>query len=111
MKPQHIQIDEHGTRTYHSDEEMTNVHREDGPAIQRSDGSNFWIINNQLHREDGPAIEIFGGFNFWYINGNNVTEQEHAAYFKLPGKKIIKPSSKKKLTLSKINKLIERQVN
>lgn len=112
MRPQYIETDEYGTRTYHSDEDMTNIHREDGPAIEKADGSKYWIINNTLHREDGPAIEMFGGFKFWYINNKNVTEEEHAAHFSLPGKKTIKPNlGKKKPTMVKINKLIERQVN
>ena len=45
------------------------LHREDGPAIERSNGFNSWYINGKLHREDGPAIEQSNGYNSWYING------------------------------------------
>jgi hypothetical protein len=33
------------------------LHREDGPAIERGDVSRVWYINEEQHREDGPAIE------------------------------------------------------
>jgi len=44
-------------------------HREDGPAVEYSDGTKYWFINGKLHREDGPAIEQYNGTNEWYING------------------------------------------
>jgi hypothetical protein len=44
-------------------------HREDGPAIEYSNGSKFWYLNGELHREDGPAIEYSNGSKFWYLNG------------------------------------------
>ena len=45
------------------------LHREDGPAIERADGSKFWYKNNKLHREDGPAIEYVSGYKEYYYNG------------------------------------------
>jgi hypothetical protein len=35
-----------------------------------------WYYNNanQLHREDGPAIEYSDGDKDWYINGEELTE-------------------------------------
>jgi hypothetical protein len=36
-------------------------HREDGPAIEYSDGGKAWYINDKRHREDGPAIEYSDG--------------------------------------------------
>ena len=30
-----------------------------------------------LHREDGPAIEYSNGCKSWYLNGKEVTETEH----------------------------------
>jgi hypothetical protein len=44
-------------------------HREDGPAVERADGSLEWWSNGKLHREDGPAIEYVNGSREWYING------------------------------------------
>ena len=45
------------------------LHREDGPAVERSDGTKFWCINDKFHRADGPAIEYSNGDKNWYING------------------------------------------
>src|SRR5690606_6887315 len=72
-------------------------HREDGPAIEytngdkrwyieekelteeefnarpkktvRSDGTIEWRVNGQLHREDGPAVEDVNCNKYWYIKG------------------------------------------
>ena len=37
-----------------------------------------WYYNsaNQLHRDDGPAIEYSDGVKPWYINGKRLTEAE-----------------------------------
>jgi len=45
------------------------LHREDGPAVEHTDGDKFWYINDELHREDGPAIEKSNGDKSWYLNG------------------------------------------
>ena len=39
-------------------------------------GTRFWYVNDLLHREDGPAIEWSNGDRSWYLHGNKVTEQE-----------------------------------
>lgn len=48
-------------------------HREDGPAIQTSDGVTAWYLHGNLHREDGPAFEFISSNNVWckawYLNG------------------------------------------
>ena len=46
-------------------------HREDGPAWEGADGSKHWFINGKLHREDGPAV-IRDGMKRWYINGEHI---------------------------------------
>ena len=33
------------------------LHRIDGPAVERISGSKEWWLDGKLHREDGPAIE------------------------------------------------------
>jgi len=38
-----------------------NLHREDGPAIERGNGDKLWLIDSRLHREDGPAVEKENG--------------------------------------------------
>ena len=42
-------------------------HREDGPAVEYTNGDKEWWINDQCHREDGPAIEYC--YKAWYTNG------------------------------------------
>jgi antitoxin component YwqK of YwqJK toxin-antitoxin module len=69
MKTQYIKKNNVGT-FYYSDKTMTNLHREDGPAVEYSDGTKSWYLNGQLHREDGPAAEWADGKNKeWYLNG------------------------------------------
>ena len=42
------------------------------------DGSKEWRLDGQLHRTDGPAIERARGTKAWYLNGEKVGEAEHA---------------------------------
>ena len=78
MKPQYIEIDEFGNKRYYSDRDMTIIHREDGPAIEWSDGSKEWWLNGEFHREDGPAVEYANGYNEWWLNSKFLSEAEHA---------------------------------
>jgi hypothetical protein len=52
-------------------------HREDGPALEYSNGEKHWYYENQLHRVDGPAVEFANGVKAWHLNGLAVTEAEH----------------------------------
>ena len=54
-------------------------HREDGPAIERADGDKAWYLNGKLHREDGPAVEYADGVKDWYLNNIQLTEEEFKA--------------------------------
>lgn len=47
-----------------------NLHRDDGPAIEYSDGGKFWYKEGNLHREGGPAREYSNGNKEWWIEGN-----------------------------------------
>jgi hypothetical protein len=101
-KEQFIHIDTNGNKFYYSDREMKirhredgpaiewsdgdkewwindKLHREDGPAIEYADGGKEWWINDKLHREDGPAVEYSNGTKAWYINGKRLTEEEFNA--------------------------------
>ena len=61
-----IKINCVGTKRYY----VNNIlHREDGPAIEYSDGTKYWYKNGKLHRKDGPAIENAYGHKEWYLNG------------------------------------------
>ena len=55
-------------------------HREDGPAIEKEDGSKEWYLNGELHREDGPAVEYADGQKEWYLNGKRHREDGPAVY-------------------------------
>jgi len=100
-------------------DEAGDLHREDGPAIERVDGDKFWYLNGKTHREDGPAcewengdkewylngkrhrvdgpaVERPNGIKFWYLNGAEVSEQEHAE----------KTKPTKELTVGEIEQLL-----
>ena len=48
------------------------LHREDGPAIIRTDGHEAWFLNGQLHREDGPARTYVDRAEEWWYNGQMI---------------------------------------
>ncbi len=54
---------------YYKDALMSELHREDGPAIESTNGYKEWYLNGKLHREDGPALEYANGDKMWFING------------------------------------------
>ena len=60
-------------RPYYKDNKL---HREDGPAIEFSNGDKFWYLNDEPHREDGPACEWIDGDKEWYIDGKEYSEYE-----------------------------------
>ena len=41
-----------------------------------ANGDRFWYLNGELHREDGPACEFSDGYKEWYFNGEDLTEEE-----------------------------------
>ena len=51
------------------------LHREDGPAIEYTNGTKQWWVNGKLHREDGPAVEWASGTKHWYINGMQLAQE------------------------------------
>ena len=70
------------------------LHRENGPAVVRENGSRVWYfngeqyrvngpgdkqwyLNGKLHRENGPAVEYSDGYKAWYINGTNYNEKKY----------------------------------
>ncbi len=53
------------------------LHREDGPAIERANGSKEWHLNGKRHREDGPAIEWSSGTKDWYLNGEKYDKESY----------------------------------
>ena len=59
------------------------LHREDGPAIEWSNGTKKWYINNKLHREDGPAIEYSDGFNAWFYNDKKIHCKDNQEFLRM----------------------------
>ena len=51
-------------------------HRVNGAAVEYADGSKEWWVNGQLHRVDGPAVERADGSKLWYLYGEELTETE-----------------------------------
>ena len=60
------ETDSHGNTWYYND--LNQLHREDGHAIEYANGTKCWYLNGQLHREDGPAVEDANGSKYWYLN-------------------------------------------
>ena len=62
------EIDHNGNkRWFNADGEL---HRTDGPAYVRFNGTKQWHQNNLLHRTDGPAIEFINGAKHWFQSGD-----------------------------------------
>ena len=61
------EVDQEGTVRYHNSNNLLN--REDGPAIEYSNGDRVWFLGGKLHREDGPAVELVSGSREWYLGG------------------------------------------
>jgi hypothetical protein len=66
-------IDKHGTKYWYLN---GCFHREDGPAIEWTDGGREWWLNGNLHREDGPAVEFANGYKCWYLYGTSLTKED-----------------------------------
>ncbi len=53
-------------------------HRDGGPAAIWINGTQVWYQHGKQHREDGPAIIRANGEQRWYWHGEEVTERKHA---------------------------------
>ena len=99
IKKYYVTVDDSGSTHWYKDAKCTILHRENGPAIEYSNGDRVWYQvgllhridgpaiecvcgrkewwqNGQLHRTDGPAVVFENGDNHWYINGKKMTEAE-----------------------------------
>ena len=65
------------------------IHREDGHAIEWTDGELHWFINNGRHREDGPAIIRADGTVCYYINDIILSKLNFDNYIKTKNKKYL----------------------
>ena len=50
------------------------LHRTDGPAVEKANGTKEWWVNGERHREDGPAVERRDGTKEWWYKG--VSQEE-----------------------------------
>ena len=53
------------------------LHREDGPAIEHSNGTRFWFKNGLKHREDGPTFIWESGEHEYYLNGQYYSIEDY----------------------------------
>ena len=63
-----VTVDECCTTRWYKDAEHSIRHRENGPAVEYSNGDELWYHNDQLHRIDGPAIIRVNGHKEWWQN-------------------------------------------
>jgi len=56
--------------------DCSQLHRLNGPAMERVDGTKYWYVNGKLHRTDGPVIEWSDGTKSWCVNGNLLNTEE-----------------------------------
>ena len=61
-----VTVDGYGTHFWYLNGQL---HREDGPAVEYTNGTRYWFLNGQRHRKDGPAIEYANGAREWFLNG------------------------------------------
>lgn len=70
-------IDEYGSKIWYLPSKgKSYFHYLDGPAVEWTDGSKWWFVNDNLHRLDGPAIEEADGRKEWWVNGKNLPTKE-----------------------------------
>ncbi len=70
--------------------DLGQLHRTDGPAIEYIDGGKSWYLNGKRHREDGPAIEHSDGVKLWYLNDIHYKEDQfHQEIIKLKLKRLV----------------------
>ena len=69
VKKYYVTVDVFGTTRWFKDAKCTILHRENGPALECTNGHKEWLQNGQLHRTDGPAVEWRDGDKRWYQRG------------------------------------------
>ena len=73
-KPEPVcKTDEKGNREWTLNGQL---HRADGPAVEKANGDKEWWVEDKRHRADGPAVEWADGYKAWYLNGKEVTEKD-----------------------------------
>lgn len=57
------------------------LHRDNGSAVIREDGSEEWYNFGVFHRIDGPAVISIGNNKSWYVNGQLHREDNPAIVY------------------------------
>ena len=66
-----------GTRRYYN--AAGQLHRDEGPAVVRVDGTSLWYQSGVLHRTNGPATVRATGYSEWWIKGIPHSKQSYLA--------------------------------
>jgi hypothetical protein len=71
MKEQpECKVDKYGNKRWYLNGEW---HREDGPAVEGTNGTKQWFLHGKRHREDGPAYVSRGGrTRLWWLHDEPV---------------------------------------
>jgi hypothetical protein len=78
-----VKVDkEGGVRYYKPGTDI--LHREDGPAVEDTNGHKAWYKEGKRHREDGPAIVYSNGIKEWYKDGK-LHREDGPAYIEKGG--------------------------
>lgn len=64
-------IDQEGNKFWKN--EQGYLHREDGPAIEWSNGDISFYLNGELHCIGGPAVRYTNGIKRWWVNKRDIT--------------------------------------
>lgn len=67
----YCQVNANGTKKWYCNSVL---HREDGPAVEKSTGCKYWYSKGNFHRTDGPAIEGGDGYIGWFLNGKRYSD-------------------------------------
>jgi len=77
------QIDYKGNKWWWTNTLPRELHREDGPAVEFTDGAKMWYSYGKIHRLDGPAIEHTDGSKSWYFNHKKIICSSQEEFEKL----------------------------
>ena len=72
-------INSFGTKRWYLN---SKCHREDGPAVEYTNGHKEWWLNDKLHRVDGPAIEYADGDKSWYYQGKKINCKDNEEFLR-----------------------------
>ena len=52
-------------------------------CIIDSYGDKFWYLNGSLHRDDGPAIECSDGYKYWYYHSKWIDCKDNQEFLRM----------------------------